>query len=139
MRKRFIFLEADRPLNAVDQLQERIEEIQRACRHNFRVGRTHDFPQPEGSLVNGVFIAEDQYGHLINMELQCQRCNLKKTSAIKDTCPRCLGKMEKGNLEPRERYHGAGGRARYASRLYSCKCCTFTVAVDEQDWSRSAT
>lgn len=139
MRTRFIFLEADRPKNAVDQLQERIEETQRACRHNFRVVRTHDFPQPETSLVNGVFIGEDQYGNLINMELQCPRCNLNKTSTIEDTCPRCLGQMKKGSLEPRERYHGAGGRSRYASRLYSCTRCEFTVAVDEQDWSRSAT
>lgn len=139
MRKYFIFVEAGRPKNAVDQLQERIKEFQRACRHNFRVVLTHYFPQPEASLVNGVFIGEDQYGNPISMELLCLRCSLNKTSMIEDTCPRCLGKMKKGILEPRARYHGAGGRPRYASRLYSCQRCKLTVAVDEQDWSRSAT
>lgn len=131
MQRQSIFIQQNRQKNAVDKLQEEISCIQQQCNHNFKKVLGEEFPELlEESLIKDVCLGEDKYHLLIAMKLQCTKCNLHKISTVKETCLRCLGKMEKQNLEHRKKYWGKV-RPHYDSRLYLCRGCNLTVIVDE--------
>jgi hypothetical protein len=121
-----------RRANEVDKLERKILEIQLKCQHRFALVpfEENQSPRFRGSCVEGVFIREDENGVMMPLEVKCEKCNDRRWRSDPDECPRCLGTMQKGALEPRERYYGKA-RLHYACRLYSCSECGFVVVSDE--------
>lgn len=121
--------EASGQRNVVDGLKAQIKRIQSSCSHQFKVipGSFH----LGVSKVKGVQLGSVE-GNPIVMSFRCSECSLKKKATAETTCPVCAGEMEEGQIRPREDYFSET-HLYYGARLYHCKPCKVSVAVDEWD------
>lgn len=126
---RDIFIRPNRQRNDVDTLQESIRRIQDSCDHIFKL--KHDIEMPPETLVDGVFFGEHHIGTAhaspINMEVQCEKCNVVKLVPIYSLCPRCLEKMQKRGLYAGEQYTARALRTSIMLQLYICDGCGFST------------
>lgn len=122
-------LEANEKRNAVDELKAQIERIQNACSHQFKVipGSFH----LGVSKVKSVLLGSIE-GNPIVMSFRCAKCSLEKKATAETTCPVCAGEMVRGDIGPRDEYFSET-HLYHAARLYHCKLCKTSVAIDEWD------
>jgi hypothetical protein len=122
----------ERPQNAVDNALKQIREIQAKCEHDFRL--LEAWPLNE-SAVKNVFLGLNQkepsirYADALN--LQCLNCSIVKVVPVTTTCPRCLDRMNKEELQEHQKYFRQRMRGYYSARLYSCGSCVLTIVVEE--------
>ena len=65
--------------------------------------------------------------------LRCLKCSKDEEFNVStEKCPCCLGIMEEGELDVREKYFGID-YLYHAVRIYRCVECDFTGVADEQD------
>jgi len=128
-----------RKLNAVDKLKARIKEIQKSCKHDWKLIKK---PELSESLVPGIFIGNKasplETTFQKEISLKCNKCSRRLIAPITSICPCCFGSMYKGGLytiendgmSSREKYFGEP-LAYHAVRLHHCSKCGFTIASDE--------
>ena len=113
----------------VEELEAQIKRIQSSCQHQFKVvpGSFH----LGKAKVKDVLLGSIE-GRSIIMSFRCSECSLKKEATAETMCPVCAGEMEKGQIHPREEYFSET-HLYHGARLYHCKSCKISVAVDEWD------
>jgi hypothetical protein len=124
----------ERKANKVDELFAEIKQIQRECKHDFRLLKSVGLKE---SKEKGFFIIYDaslpvdlHTGFIV----KCLECSKEKECYPSKICPRCLSLMQPGGLHNREKYFGLP-HSYYAARLYYCtnKDCGFRGVTDEWD------
>jgi len=117
----------------IDGLEQKVAEIQKSCKHDFRLTEE---PKLRESKISGVFIGFDQQLNFRPvLHLRCLRCSKEKDAPIILVCPRCLGVMKQKpstDVNPRDRYFGEP-HLYYSVKPSTCRDCGFTVVSDEWD------
>lgn len=128
-----------RKQNRVDGLHLKIKQIQKKCKHDFRIlGK----PRLTESLVPGIYVGFVAMGggtrgirgipSCIEQKLVCLKCSKEKIANIVETCPKCLGSMKQGEVQgvySRIQYFGED-YLYYSIVLSKCSNCGFTIASD---------
>ena len=125
----------DRELNRVDILNLQIKRIRENCEHDFRLVRKPELQ----TVLSGVVVGKlegpaNVRGSELAMTLVCLHCSQEEETTIMETCPRCLGKVDKRSYSlgagSRELYFGCK-HLYFAVRLSCCQDCGLTIASDE--------
>lgn len=102
----------------VQSLQEQIEEIQRACHHQYRKNCERNWLE---SKVNGIYFSE-------TFTLYCTECGYVTWLKTSEMCPQCMTHMHRGSeLEEWEQY--SGRKVELPAIVSYCHNCGFKVCA----------
>ena len=120
--------------NDVDQLFQKVKDIQKNCKHTFLLKKTLKVTP---SLIEGISLSQE-------FTLVCVNCSREKSTSSRVICPCCLSEMIPSkdpndqwwvNGRQCEAYFGGseGDFSYYAPRIQVCGQCGWKVVWKEWD------